>query len=176
LFIASGFLAGNAMCAILAVLRAKNSGNATLIKPFVQMQLSALAAVFVLTSCRLLIGVANNQNGYEIFRETLLQNVLLGLGAGLVVPFLILIYNRTLNGLLISSAIVLATQFMARLDLVVSGFRIPMFRVYEMPERLTYTPSVFEMLVVVASVSVVTVVYLAGEKTGLFEIAGKGEH
>lgn len=176
IFLFSGFLAGNALCAVLAVQRGKQTGNLDLIQPFVQMQKIALAAVLVLTCCRIIIGAAHNQAGYEIFRETLLQNILLGVGVGLVLPFLILIYNKSLTGLLISSATVLVTQFWARLDLVVSGFRIPQFRVYDMPERMTYMPSVFELLVVVASVSVVTVVYLIGEKTGLFEIAGKGNH
>jgi Ni/Fe-hydrogenase subunit HybB-like protein len=45
-----------------------------------------------------------------------------------------------------------------------------------MPERISYVPSIFEMLVVLASVSLVALVYVICEKTGLFEIAGKETH
>jgi molybdopterin-containing oxidoreductase family membrane subunit len=102
--------------------------------------------------------------------------VIFGIGGALVVPFVILMYQRTFGGLILSSVLILFTQFMARLDLVVEGFRVPVFRVYDMPERISYFPSIFEILVVLASVSLVALVYLISEKTGLFEIAGKGGH
>ena len=111
-----------------------------------------------------------------MFRETFLENVIFGIGAALVLPFMILMYKRTIGGLIVSSLIVLMTQFMARLDLVVEGFRVPVFRVYDMPARISYFPSIFEMLVVLASVSLVALVYVVCEKTGLFEIAGKETH
>lgn len=175
-FLFTGFLTGNALCAIIAAFQSKTSATANLIRPFIRMQKIALASVFVLTFCRIIIGMASNQSGYEVFRETFFQNVVFGVGAALVVPFLILIYKRSAGGLILSSLIVLATQFMARLDLVVEGFRVPVFRVYDMPERIGYSPSIFEILVVLASVSIVALVYLVCEKTGLFEIAGKESH
>jgi len=175
-FLFSGFLTGNALCGIIASLQSKSAHSASLIRPFIRMQKIALAAVFVLTFCRIIIGMASHQSGFEVFHETFFQNVVFGIGGALVVPFLILIYKRTAGGLVISSLIVLFTQFMARLDLVVEGFRVPVFRAYDMPERISYTPSIFEILVVVASVSIVALVYLVCEKTGLFEIAGKESH
>ena len=175
-FLFSGFLSGNALCAIIAAYQSKTSGNVKLIKPFIRMQKIALASVFVLTFCRIIIGLSSNLNGYEVFRETFLQNVIFGIGGALVIPFIILMYKRTIGGLLLSSLLVLATQFMARIDLVVEGFRVPVFRVYDMPARSSYFPSVFEMLVVLASVSLVVLVYVICEKTGLFEIAGKETH
>ncbi len=175
-FLFSGFLSGNALCGIIAAFQSKASGNMRLIKPFVRLQKIALASVFVLTFCRVIIGISSNLSGYEVFRETFFQNVVFGIGGALVVPFMILMYKRTVGGLILSSVLVLVTQFMSRLDLVVEGFRVPVFRVYDMPERISYFPSVFEILVVLASVSLVTLVYVVCEKTGLFEIAGKETH
>jgi Ni/Fe-hydrogenase subunit HybB-like protein len=175
-FLFSGFLSGNALCAILAAFQSKTSGNMKMVKPFFRMQKIALGSVFVLTFCRIIIGISSHLSGYEVFRETFLQNVIFGIGAALVLPFLILMYKRTVGGLVLSSLLVLATQFMARIDLVVEGFRVPVFRVYDMPERISYFPSIFEILVVIASVSLVALVYVICEKTGLFEIAGKETH
>ena len=175
-FLFSGFLSGNALCAIIAAFQAKKTGNVRLLKPFMRLQKIAIASVFVLTFCRIIIGLASNLSGYEVFRETFFQNVIFGIGAALLIPFIILMYRRTVGGLVLSSIIVLATQFMARLDLVVEGFRVPVFRAYDMPERISYFPSIFEMLVVLASVSLVALVYIVCEKTGLFEIAGKENH
>jgi len=175
-FLFCGFLSGNALCAIIAAYQSKVSGNMKLIRPFIRLQKIALASVLVLTFCRIIIGMASSMSGYEVFHETFFQNVVFGIGAALVVPFLILMYWRTVWGLVISSLIVLVTQFVSRLDLVVEGFRVPSFRVYDMPARIEYFPSVYEMLVVVASVSLVTLVYVVCEKTGLFEIAGKETH
>jgi len=176
-FLFSGFLSGNALCAIIASFYAKKSGKDSILKPFFRMQKIALAAVFVLTFCRLIIGLASTLNGYEVFRETFASNLFWGLLVSLVIPFFILVYNnRSVTALIFSSLLVLVTQFAARVELVVDGFRVPLFRVYDMPARITYTPSIYEALVVVASISIVSVIYLIAEKTGLFEIAGKGKH
>jgi molybdopterin-containing oxidoreductase family membrane subunit len=175
-FLFSGFLSGNALCAIIAAFYTRSSGNMRQLKPFMRMQKIALATVFVLTFCRIIIGMSSSLTGYEVFRETFLQNVVFGIGCALVLPFVILMYKRTFGGVILASLIVLVTQFLARLDLVVEGFRVPVFRVYDMPERISYVPSIYEMLVVVASVSLVALIYLVCEKTGLFEIAGKESH
>jgi len=174
-FLFSGFLTGNALCAIIAAYQAKGTGSMKLVRPFFRMQKIALCSVFVLTFCRIIIGLSSNLSGYEVFRETFFQNVIFGIVGALIIPFLILMYRRTIGGLLLSSILVLITQFMARLDLVVEGFRVPVFQVYDMPTRISYFPSIIEMLVVVASVSIVAVIYLIGERTGLFEIAGTGK-
>lgn len=175
-FLFTGFLTGNALCGLIAAFYAKSDPSHHLIRPFMRMQKIALASVAVLTLVRIIIGITNTQSGYVVFRETLFVNIVLGVGVSLVLPFMILIYKRTTGGLIMASLIVLATQFMSRLDMVVEAFRVPVFRVYEMPERFSYTPSIFEVLVVVASASIVAVVYLVAEKTGLFEIAGKETH
>lgn len=172
-FLFAGFLTGNALCAVIASIKAKATGRFELVLPFFKMQMIAVAAVFVLHMSRIIIGIASTASGYEIYREMLFKSIVLGAIGGLVVPFLILKYKRTINGLIMSSLIVLAIQFLCRFELVVGGFRVLVFRVYDMPERVSYFPSIFEILVVVASVSVVAFVYLICEKTGLFEIAGK---
>ncbi len=175
-FLFSGFLSGNALCAIIAAFYSKTTGSMRMVKPFIRLQKIGLASVFVLTFCRIIIGLASNLSGYEVFRETFFQNVIFGILCALVIPFTILMYRRTVGALILSSMLVLFTQFMARLDLVVEGFRVPVFRAYDMPERISYFPSIFEMLVVLASVSLVALVYVVCEKTGLFEIAGKETH
>ena len=174
-FLFSGLLTGNALCSIIAAYQARRTKQFDIARPFFRTQKIAIASVFVLTFCRIIIGLANNLTGYEVFRETLLQNVVFGVGCALVLPFVILMYKRSTGGLVISSLIVLGTQFMARLDLVVEGFRVPVFQVYDMPARISYFPTIFEILVVVASVSLVAVIYLIGERTGLFEIAASGK-
>lgn len=177
-FLFSGFLTGNALCAIVAALQTRRTGDKAAMKPFMRMQKIGLASVFVLTFCRIIVGLASHQSGYEVFRETFFQNVVFGMLGALVIPFTILMYRRTVGGLIFSSILVLITQFLARVDLVVEGFRVPVFRVYDMPERISYFPSIYEMLVVVFSISVVTLIYIVCEKMGLFEIAetSKGVH
>lgn len=175
-FLFSGFLTGNALCAIIAAIYARKTDDFKLVRPFFRMQKIALASVAVLTLCRIIIGLSGKSAGYEVFRETLFVNLVLGVGVTLVLPFLILMYKKSIAGLVLSSIVVLGTQFMSRFEMVVDGFRVPMFQVYEMPERLSYFPSVFEVLVVVFSVSVVALIYLVCDKTGLFEIAGKESH
>ncbi len=172
-FLFAGFLCGNALCSVVAALKAKATNSQLSVQPFIKMQLIALAAVFVMHMSRIIIGVASTASGYEIYREMLFKSIVLGAFVGLIVPFLILKYRPTINGLIFSSMMVLAIQFLCRFELVVGGFRVLVFRVYDMPERISYFPSIFEILVVVASVSVVAFVYLICEKTGLFEIAGK---
>jgi molybdopterin-containing oxidoreductase family membrane subunit len=50
----------------------------------------------------------------------------------------------------------------------------PVFRAYDIPEVVRYSPSVFEVLVVVASVSLVSCAYLVCDRSGLFEtVPGK---
>jgi Ni/Fe-hydrogenase subunit HybB-like protein len=70
---------------------------------------------------------------------------------------------------------VLVTQFLMRVDLVVGGFRVPVFRAYDIPELVRYTPSVFEVLVVVAAVSLVSFLYLLCDRSGLFGTAAGQE-
>ncbi len=174
-FIFAGFLAGNALCALVVAVRALKGGCRELLRPFIRMQKVALASVFVLAFCRTIIGLAGSGSGYEIFRETMVTDLVFGMVVSLVVPFLILTYRKSPGGVLLATAIVLVTQFIARLDLVVRGFRVPLFRVYDMPERIGYTPSVAELLVLLASAGTVLFLYLVAERSGLFEAPAKGE-
>lgn len=175
-FLICGFLSGNALCSIIAALHSRKTGDSSILRPFFRMQKIGLVAVFVLTFCRLLIGAASSFSGYEVFEETFFNNIVLGVLVALVIPFLIIIFNQSATALISASFIVLGTQFMSRVDLVINGFRVPVFRVYEMPERISYTPSIYEMLVVVASVSIVALIYSVCDKTGLFEHAEQETH
>lgn len=176
IFLATGFLCGNALCSIVVALHSQKEGNENFIAPFYTLQKIGIGVLFVLTACRIIVGIASGVHGYEVFRELLTQNLFIGIGAALALPYAILVFNRSVPGIIVSSCVVLITQYWVRFDNVVSGFRIPNFQAYDMPERLTYTPSIFEFGVVIASISLVTIIYLVWEKTGMFEIAGKEKH
>jgi molybdopterin-containing oxidoreductase family membrane subunit len=67
------------------------------------------------------------------------------------------------------------TQLKARNDLVVGAFKIPVFRVYDMPEVIIYTPSIYENLVVVASASLVSLLYIIFSRSGVFDLQSNKE-
>lgn len=49
------------------------------------------------------------------------------------------------------------------------SLHFPVFRVYEMPEVVHYSPSIYEYLVVVASTSLVTMLYIVFNRSGVFD-------
>jgi len=174
LFIA--FLTGSALTSVVVAAgwkRAREDGSPApaFLTTFLKIGLGlALFATF----WRLMIGLAGHVTGSEVFRLTLFDTLFFGIFLGVVVPFLLLLAIRGPVGLIFTGLLILATQFKGRMDLVVGGFRVPVFRAYDIPEVVRYTPSVFEALVVVASVSLVAFVYLVCDRSGLFEpVPGK---
>ena len=174
LFIA--FLTGSALTSVVVAAgwkKAREDGSPApaFLTTFLKIGLGlALFATF----WRLMIGLAGHVTGSEVFRLTLFDTLFFGIFLGVVVPFLLLLAIRGPIGLILTGLWILATQFKARIDLVVGGFRVPVFRAYDIPEVVRYTPSIFEALVVVASVSLVAFLYLVCDRSGLFEtVPGK---
>lgn len=176
LFIA--FLTGCALTTIVAALtvRQKKLDEAYHLAPFVKFLRIGLGLAFLTGFWRLMIGLAGHVDGSAVFSLTAPNNIFFGIGVAVVLPYLMLQVSRKAGWLAFTGLFIMVTQLKTRNDLVVGGFKLPVFRVYEMPEVIHYTPSIYEMLVVVASVSLVAVVYIVCEKSGLFEIANKEAH
>ncbi|GAB4297258.1 MAG: polysulfide reductase NrfD [Desulfuromonadia bacterium] len=176
LFIA--FLTGCALTTVVAAITVKQKklDETYHLSPFVKFLTIGLGLAFLTTFWRLMIGLAGHVEGSEVFKLTAMNNIFFGLLVAVVVPFLMLRMNRSANWLILVGLFIMVTQFKTRNDLVVGGFKIPVFRAYETPAIVHYTPSIYEILVVVASVSLVTILYIICDKSGLFDIAGREEH
>lgn len=176
-FLFVAFLSGAALAAIVASVewRKVRGKGSPLPAPFPAFLKIGLGLTLFATFWRLMIGLSGHVTGSEVFRLTLFDSLFFGIFLGIVVPFLLLLAIRGPVGLIFTGLWILATQFKARIDLVVGGFRVPVFRAYDVPEVVHYSPSIFEVLVVVASVSLVAFFYLVCDRSGLFEtVPGKG--
>jgi Ni/Fe-hydrogenase subunit HybB-like protein len=176
LFIA--FLTGCALTTIVAALtvRQLKLDESFHLTPFVKFLKIGLGLAFLTGFWRLMIGLAGHVDGSEVFKLTAANNVIFGIGVAVVLPYLMLLYSRKAGWLAFTGLFIIVTQLKTRNDLVTGGFKVPVFRVYEMPAVIHYTPSIYEVLVLVASVSLVAAVYIVCEKSGLFEIATKEAH
>lgn len=177
LFIA--FLTGCALTTIVAALtvKQKNMDAAFHLEPFVKFLRIGLGLALLIGFWRTAIGMAGHVDGSEVFYLTLFNNVAFGLGVAVILPFLMLQVSKNTGWLAFTGLFIMITQLKTRNDLVVGGFKVPLFRVYDMPETISYTPSVYEFLVLLASISLVSVLYIICDKAGLFEIANsKGAH
>ena len=171
-FLFMAFLSGSALASIVAgVARRRDPENFPAIPPpFPAFLKVGLGLAFFASFWRLAIGLAGHAVGSEVFHVTLFDNLFYGIFLGIVLPFILLHFAQWPGRLCCFIGMwILVTQFWMRVDLVVGGFRVPVFRAYDIPELVRYTPSVFEGLVVVASVSLVLFLYLLGDRTGLFE-------
>jgi molybdopterin-containing oxidoreductase family membrane subunit len=173
LFIA--FLTGCALATIVAALtvKQKKMDEAFHLEPFVKFLRIGLGLALLTGFWRLMIGLAGHVEGSEVFKLTSANSIFFGLGVAVVLPYLMLKLSRKAGWLACTGLFIMITQLKTRNDLVVGGFKLPVFRAYDVPEVVHYTPSIYELLVVVASVSPVAVLYIVCEKSGLFEIANK---
>ena len=176
LFIA--FLTGCALTTMVAALtvRQQKLDESFYLEPFVKFLKIGLGLALLTGFWRLMIGLAGHVDGSAVFRLTAPNNVFFGIGVAVLLPYLMLLLSRKAWWLAFTGLFIIVTQLKTRNDLVTGGFKLPVFRVYEMPEVVQYTPSIYEILVLVASVSLVAVVYLVCEQSGLFEIANKEAH
>lgn len=172
LFIA--FLTGSALTTIVAALTARRKGLNVdhHLAPFVKFLRIGLGLALLTGFWRTMIGLAGHVEGSEVFRLTAMNNLVFGLGVAVIIPYLMLRMGRSAGWLAFVGLFIMVTQLKTRNDLVVGGFKIPAFRAYDVPEVMHYSPSIYEVLVLVASVSLVAVLYLVCEKSGLFEAAG----
>lgn len=88
---------------------------------------------------------------------------------GMVGPFILLLLSkwRNLNMMFVASAMMIIGIFVMRLDLVVVGQIVPSYYelgVNEYKHLLTYSPSFYEIMVVVAGMGIVAMSFLLAEK------------
>lgn len=177
LFIA--FLTGCSLTTIIAAMTVKQKklDENYHLKPFVTLLKVGLGLALLITFWRMMIGLSAHLEGSEVFSLTLINSVLFGIVVVIVIPYILLKISQSANWLLFVGLFIMGTQLKARNDLVVGAFKIPVFRVYDMPEVVHYTPSIYENLVVVASASLVTVLYIIFERSGVFEVSNiKEDH
>lgn len=177
LFIA--FLTGCSLTTIIAAMTVKQKklDENYHLHPFVTLLKIGLGLALLITFWRTMIGLSAHLEGSEVFSLTLINSVLFGIVVVIVIPYILLKIGRGANWLIFVGLFIMATQLKARNDLVVGAFKIPVFRVYDMPEVVHYTPSIYENLVVVASASLVAVLYIIFERSGVFEVStSKGGH
>lgn len=86
-----------------------------------------------------------------------------------IIPCFLLRIRKGANWFILVGLFIMGTQLKARNDLVVGAFKVPVFRAYDVPEFVHYTPSIYENLVLVASISLVTALYIVFERSGIFE-------
>ncbi|MDH5203213.1 MAG: polysulfide reductase NrfD [Nitrospirota bacterium] len=176
-FLCVGFLSGSALSAIVAAAAARQTPSLSdmIIKPFRTFLGIGLGLAFFLTFWRLIIGSAAQVEGSEIFEMTMASTVIEDILLALVVPFLLLYFSKGYKGLFASSLIVLVMQFNSRYHLIIGGFKIPVFRAYDIPEVVPYSPSHVEAFIVIATISFVVFFYLLAEKSRLLETFHKKE-
>jgi molybdopterin-containing oxidoreductase family membrane subunit len=116
-----------------------------------------------------MIGLTSHLAGSEVFSLTLINSVLFGIVVVIIIPYLLLKIGSSANWLIFVGIFIMGTQLKARNDLVVGAFKIPVFRVYDMPEVVHYSPSIYEYLVVVASTSLVVMLYIIFNRSGVFD-------
>lgn len=88
---------------------------------------------------------------------------------GLVLPFvIIMIYKgKSINALFFASILGMIGIYMMRYDLVIVGQLVPHFhgmRILNYPEHFTYTPSIYESLIVIGGVAFCGFMFLLGER------------
>ena len=173
LFIA--FLTGCALTTIIAAhtVKRKNLDADYYLSPFAILIKVGLGLALLITFWRTTIGLTGTLPGSEVFSLTLINSFLFGIVVVIVIPYILLKLGRGANWMMFVGIFIMATQLKARNDLVVGAFKIPVFRVYEMPEVVHYIPSIYENLVVVASVSLVTLLYIIFNRSGVFDRSAK---
>jgi molybdopterin-containing oxidoreductase family membrane subunit len=177
LFIA--FLTGCSLAMIIAGLTVKQQGldEDFHMEPFVKLIRIGLGLALLISFWRTMIGLSGHVEGSEVFSLTLINSLFFGIIVVIIIPFVLLRLGKSANWLIFVGMFIMGTQLKARNDLVVGAFKIPVFRVYDMPEVVHYTPSIYENLVVVASASLVMVLYIVFERSGVFEVSRiKGDH
>jgi len=144
-------------------------------EPFVKLIRIGLGLALLITFWRTIIGLSGHVLGSEVFALGLSEGLFFGIGVVIIIPFLLLKMGKSANWLIFVGLFIMAVQLKARNDLVVGAFKIPVFRVYDMPEVMHYIPSIYEGLVVVASASLVSLLYIVFSRSGVFDLQGNKE-
>ena len=170
-FLIIAFLTGCSLTTIIAAhtVKRQHLDADYHLSPFVILLKVGLGLALLITFWRTTVGLTGRLEGSEVYSLTLINSFVFGIVVVIIVPYLLLKLGKGANWLMFVGIFIMATQFKARNDLVVGAFKIPVFRVYEMPAVVQYTPSVYEYLVVVASISLVTMLYIIFNRSGVFD-------
>ncbi len=177
-FLLIAFLSGAAVATIVVSTHYYKSDDEFQkhVRPFRNSIRIGLGLAILTTFWRLIEGVYAQSEGFEIFRIAFTNTLLFGLLFSLVLPFIVTFFIRCQKCMIGISLFIMLTQFKTRHDLVMGGFQIPVFKAYSTPDIVTYTPSHVEFFVVIASISLVVLLYQLADKTGLLPEEDKHEH
>lgn len=169
-FLSVAFLCGTALASAVAYISGANYHSA--LQPLRKMVGIGIAIVFVISLWRFVIGSTSGSEGYEIFKMTATKFWTASIFLGLIIPFALALasFMRGFGWMiLVASIIILTTQFMARYDFIIDGFRIPQFQSVWAPDIITYTPSSVEVSIVVAAFAFVLFLYSIAEFIGILK-------
>lgn len=143
-------------------LRALASGSA-----LPNMFATMIGITILATVSRTITGLWSNMDGLEVY-QLLVRSPMyhLEFWAGLVVPFILMLsptLQRQAKMQILSAALVMASLFMGRLEFVVSGQLVPMFKGSALG-FFEYTPSMTEWMLALVGIFITFALYAFGEK------------
>ncbi|MBN2655273.1 MAG: polysulfide reductase NrfD [Nitrospirae bacterium] len=170
-FLMLGFLTGAALATIIASAHFYKSDTEFQkhVQPFRNSLRIGLGIAMLATFWRLLAGLYAQSEGYEIFQINFMYSFFFELILSLAVPLIITYFSTCQRCMIVISLFVLATQFKTRTDLIVGGFKVPVFKAYTIPDIVSYIPSHVEMFVVIGALSAATFIYIFADKIGFFK-------
>lgn len=171
-FLIFAFMTGVAASAIIAAVEAPKLGpkGEKLVDFFRKMLISGLALALLLGFWRIAIGLYGQAHGAEVFELTLGNQIFYVIILGSIVPLVLLYFLTSRTALILISLFIMVIQFKARYDLIVGGFKIPVWRAYTIPEIVKYVPTIEEMLVFVGGLSLSLFVYLIANRANMLSV------
>lgn len=160
-FLVFAFVTGVAATTIIASLEASKIGEIgeNLVAFFRKMLMIGLGLGLFLIFWRVVIGVYGQIYGSEVFELTLTSQIIYGIILGAILPLILLFRYTSPKALILISLFIMAIQLKSRYDLVVGGFKIPVWRAYTIPEYITYIPSVDEIFILVGGISLALLIF-----------------
>ncbi|MCS7200123.1 MAG: NrfD/PsrC family molybdoenzyme membrane anchor subunit [Caldimicrobium sp.] len=174
-FLVFAYTTGVAASAIIAAVEAPKLGRAgeNLVEFFRKMLLVGLGLALLLGFWRIVVGVYGQIQGAEVFELTLGSQIVYGLVLGTIIPLILLYYYKGPKALILISLFIMIIQFKTRYDLVVGGFKVPVWRAYTIPEYVQYTPSIDEILIFIGGTSLALFLYLFADKLNFLTFKDK---
>jgi molybdopterin-containing oxidoreductase family membrane subunit len=170
-FLMLGFLTGAALSTIIASAHFYKSDTEfqNHVRPFRNSLRIGLGIAIVATFWRLVAGMYAQAEGYEIFKLTFMHTFFFELLFALAIPLVVSYFSTCQRCMIVICSFILITQFKIRTDLIVGGFKIPVFKAYSIPDIVSYMPSHVEFFVVIGAISAATFIYVFADKIGFFE-------
>lgn len=165
-FLVFAFMTGVAASAIIAATEAKKLGKTgeTLVEFFRKMLMGGLGLALLLGFWRLVIGVYGQAHGADVFELTFIDQIIYVIILGTIVPLILLYIFRSPSALILISLFIMILQLKTRSDLVAGAFKIPVWRAYTIGKLIKYTPSIDEIMVLVAGASLALFIYLLADR------------